>query len=233
MIADFLAVTLGPFAGYVVNERAEKRGPELLDDSATVVRRILDLPTREETIGAMLMRHLVYSVVEEAGDGGATAGVLARAIYKDALRLVMAGANPMLIATGVKEAVREIVAGLRRQACPITTEDQLAYLANLMVQDPSLAAVLGEMSYLLGPDAHVIIENYEAPYLQRQYIAGTHYAAQIASPHFYTDVAQKSATVTDAAIALTDSAIDDAGGTDAGGCECRSKQPVHRCAFHQ
>jgi chaperonin GroEL len=106
--------------------------------------------------------------------------------------------------------VREIVAGLRRQACPVTTEDQLAYLANLMVQDPSLAAVLGEMSYLLGPDAHVIIENYEAPYLQRQYIAGTHYAAQIASPHFYTDVAQKSATVTDAAIVLTDSTIDDA-----------------------
>lgn len=209
LIADLLAVTLGPTSGYVVNERAEKRGPEFLDDSGVIVRRIVSLPGQEENIGAMLMRHLVWRVGEEVGDGGAMAGVLARILYKDALRLVTAGVSAVSIEQGVKEGVKAVVATLRQQARPITGEDQLAHVARLVVHDDSMAAVLGEMSYLLGANAHVIIENYEAPYLQRRYIAGTHYPAQILSPHFYTDVVRKQAVLTDTAIALTDNSIED------------------------
>jgi chaperonin GroEL len=209
ILADLLAVTLGPTAGYVLNERAERRGPEFLDDSGVVVRRIISLYHKSDNIGAMLIRQLVWAVVEAVGDGGATAGVLARAIYKDALRLVTAGANPLSLAKGVTEAVKVVVSALRAQACPVTTEDQLAYLARLITRDDDLAAVLGEMSYLLGPNGHVVIENYEAPFLQRRYVAGTHYTAQISSPYFYTDSAAKSATLTDVAMALTDHAIDD------------------------
>ncbi len=209
ILADLLAATLGPNAGYVLNARAERRGPELLDDSSVIVRRIISLSTKEDNIGAMLIRQLVWGVVEAVGDGGATAGVLTRAIYKDALRSVSAGANAMFIARGVNEAVKAIVSALRAQACPVTTENELAHLARMVTHDDALAAVLGEMSYLLGANAHVLIEDYEAPYLQRRYIAGTHYPAQISSPYFYTDSAQKMATLTNVAIALTDNEIED------------------------
>ena len=209
LIADLLAATLGPTSGYVVNERAEKRGPEFLDDSGVIVRRIISLPGQEEDIGAMLLRHLVWRVGDEVGDGGAMAGVLARALYKDALRLVTAGASAVSIEQGVNEGVKAVVAALRKQAMPITDENKLAHVARLIVHDDPLAAVLGEMSYLLGANAQVIIENYEAAYLQRRYIAGTHFPAQILSPHFYIDVPHKQAVLTDTAIALTDHSIED------------------------
>lgn len=209
LIADLLAATLGPTSGYVVNERAEKRGPEFLDDSGVIVRRIINLPGQEEDIGAMLLRHLVWKVGEEVGDGGAMAGVLARALYKDALRVVTAGASAVSIEQGVNEGVKAVVEALRKQALATTDENQLAQIAQMIVHDNPLAAVLGEMSYLLGANAQVIIENYEAAYLQRRYIAGTHYPAQILSPHFYTDVPRKQAVLTDTAIALTDHSIED------------------------
>jgi chaperonin GroEL len=209
-MADLLALTLGPIAGYVVNEGSTKNRPELLDDSAVIARRILSLECAEEDVGAMLMRHLVWRVGEEAGDGGATAAVLARAIYKDALRLVTAGASPVMVEKGIKKAAEVVVEALRQQACAISNETQLAAIARMVVGEDSLAAVLGEMSYLLGADAHVIIENYMSEFLERRYINGTHYPAQISSMHFYTEPEHKRAVVTDAAIALTDEAINDA-----------------------
>lgn len=209
VIADLLAVTLGPTSGYVVNDRAENRGPEFLDDSGVIVRRIVGLPGQAENIGAMLMRHLVWRVSDEVGDGGAMAGVMARSLYKDALRLVTAGVSAVLIEQGVNAAVKVVVDALRQQARPVTGEDQLAHVARMILHDDPLAAMLGEMSSLLGANAQVIIENYEAPYLQRRYIAGTHYPAKILSPHFYTDVVRKQAVITDAAIALMDTPVND------------------------
>jgi len=207
LIADLLAPTLGPVGGLVANEMTSTRRLEMLADSATIVRRILSLGDQRRDIGAMLMRNLVWRVTQQAGDGGALAAVLARALYRAGLRLVAAGANPVQIAQGVEQAVSVVLEALQGQAQPVQTEDRLAAMALTIVQEKPLAAVLGEMSYLLGPDAHVIIEDYVAPFLRRRYIAGAHYPAEIASMYFYTDPPRKRAVVTDSLVALVEDPI--------------------------
>jgi chaperonin GroEL len=209
-MADLLAPTLGPIGGLVANQRDFQRKPELLDDSATAVRRILNLGDPRADVGAMLMRSMVWRVVQRAGDGGATAALLSRALYQDAVRMMAGGANAMRLAKGVNLGVEAAVQSLQAQARKVTNENELANVALTVIHDPSLAAVLGEMSYLLGPDAHVTIEKFVAPYLQQFYHAGATIRAQIGSMYLYTDPALKSAVAANGGLVLIDGKLDTA-----------------------
>ena len=95
-----------------------------------------------------------------------------RALFNEGVRQIAAGANAMQLTRGMRQAADLVIDGLRAQARPIAGEDELAAVARTITQEAPLAAVLGEMSYLLGPDAHVSIEKFVAPYLQRRYIGG-------------------------------------------------------------
>lgn len=206
-IADLLAPTFGPVGGLIINDRDRTRMPELLDDSATAVRRILSLGDPRLDIGAMLMRNLVWRVTGRVGDGGAMTGILVRAIFEDALRMVTAGASPVWIGNGVRAAINAVIEQLRVQSIPITSEDELTAVAFTIVKERPLAAMLGEMSYLLGPDGRVNVEKYVAPYLERNYYPGANYEAQIASYHLYTDQSRKQAIHTDCAVALVETPL--------------------------
>ena len=202
MIADLLAPTLGPNGGPVASGPDAGKRVEILDDAATIVRRIISLGRPQRDIGAMIMRNLIWRVGQRAGDGGATAAVLARAIYQEGLRLNNAGFNQMRLIRGIDEGVRIATEVLQAQARPVVGENELAAVARTITKDKALSAVLGEMSYLLGPDAHVIIEKYVAPYLHRRYIAGAHFGAEISSMYFYTQPDLKKAVLTAPALAL-------------------------------
>ncbi len=208
VMADLLAPTLGPIGGIVANQRDVTNKPELLDDSATAIRRILNLGDPRMDVGAMLMRSMVWRVVQRAGDGGATAAVLARAMYREAMRMAAAGINVMRMSKGVNLGVERAIAALQAQARPVTGENELAHVALTVIREPDVAALLGEMSYLLGPDAHVSIEKYVAPYLHRTYHQGANYRAQIASMYLYTDPVRKTAVLPAGAIALVDGKLD-------------------------
>lgn len=207
-MADLLAPTIGPIGGLVANQRDFQRKPELLDDSATAVRRILNMGDPRADVGAMLMRSTVWRVVQRAGDGGATAALLTRALYREAVKMMAAGANAMRLAKGVNLGVEAAIKSLQAQARSVAHENDLANVALTVIHDPSLAAVLGEMSYLLGPDAHVTIEKFVAPYLQQFYHAGATIRAQIASMYLYTDFAIKSAIAANGGLALIDGKLD-------------------------
>src|SRR5689334_22874556 len=81
MIADLLAPTLGPTGGPVASGPDAGQRVEILDDAPTIVRRIISLGLPQKDVGAMVMRNLIWRVGQRAGDGGATAALLARAIY--------------------------------------------------------------------------------------------------------------------------------------------------------
>ncbi len=203
-MADVLAPTLGP-AGTPVFVEGNSRGRiDLLDDAATVARRIISLGDPRLDVGAMLVRNVVWRVSQRAGDGGATAAVLLRAILDDGLRQVTAGANAMQLVRGVRLGLDTATAALLAQARPCGDESQLAAAARTVTRDDELSAILGEMSYLLGPDAPVQIDTYVAPYLQREYVAGAVYKAKISSAHFYTESERKRAAQAAPAVALLD-----------------------------
>ncbi len=212
-IADLLAPTFGPIGGHVVNERDGTRGPELLDDAATAVRRILSLGDPRIDVGAMLMRHIVWRIAGQVGDGGTATALLTRDIYRQALKMLTAGISFRELEIGLKAATTAVAQSLKEMAYPVETEDDLALVALTVVKDRDLAATIGELSYLLGPDARVSVEKFVAPYLAREYHAGANYKAEIASFHLYTDPIRKWAIYGDSTIALVDDTLSEAGET--------------------
>lgn len=113
----------------------------------------------------------------------------------------------MQMTEGMKAAVHQVVKAIDAQARPISHEDDLAALALTTTHNPTLAAILGEMRQLLGAEGYILIEDYVAPYLERQYIRGASYPAQIASPYLYTQASQKQALLTETALALVEAPL--------------------------
>ncbi len=208
-IADLLAPTLGPVGGVVANQPNVGQATELLNDSSTAVRRIIQMHDTDSDVGAMFMRGMIWQVGEEIGDGGTVAAVLARACFNESNRLIAAGINPVVLGNGLQAGCEEVVAYLQSQSVQIGDEDELAGVARSMMDNPDLAQVLGEMSYMLGADAHVNVHKFVAPYLQQFYHPGGHYKAQIASMHFYTDKAFRKAVMPSGRLALIDDRIED------------------------
>jgi chaperonin GroEL len=200
-IAELLALTLGPAQGFVLNHRAH-RDPELLEDSASAAQRIIGLPDRASNIGAMLMREAASEVHRRAGDGVATMAVLSQAILRGATRYVRAGGHPMAVKRGVEGAAAVASAALARQSRSVSGEEDLTRLAQAITGDAELSLLLGEMLDVLGPAAHITVEDYEAPYLERAYVDGGRWRTAIASPYFITDAIARRAVIEDCRVAL-------------------------------
>ncbi len=210
-IANLLAVTLGPTQGVILSTHQTHAAPEILSDAATVARRIIALPNRAEDVGAMLARNLVWRQQTRAGDGCATTAVLAQAILNHAQRYIAAGGNAMMLRRGIERATRAAVDALKTMARPARTEE-LARVAETITGDPKLSAMLAEIFTKLGSDAHVTVEDYLAPYLERQYYEGGRFAGRLVSPYFITDSATRRSIIADCHVVLyagTVSSLDD------------------------
>lgn len=210
IMADLLAPTLGPNGGTVASEASSGNRVELLDDASTIVRRIISLGDPRTDVGAMVMRSLVWRVGQRAGDGGATAALIARRLFTEGARLSTAGFNTVRMARGIEQGVRIAAEALRTQSRTIGGETDLASVARTITKDDELSVIIGEMSYLLGPDAHIVIEKYVAPYLQRRYIAGAHFGAEIRSMYFYTQPEQRRSVLVAPAIAICEERLTEA-----------------------
>jgi chaperonin GroEL len=206
-LAELMALTLGPTQGFVLNHR-EHREPELIEDSASAVRRIIETPGRARTVGAMLIRNIAWGVQTRAGDGVATAAVLSQAILREATRYARAGGDPVIVKSGIERALAVALDALAVQSRPVTGEEHLTRLAQTITGDPDLSLLLGEMLDVLGPAAHVAVEDYEAPYLERAYQDGGSWRAAIASPYLLTDVVSRRAVLEDCHVVLYASKLD-------------------------
>jgi chaperonin GroEL len=200
-MAELLALTLGPTKGTILSERYQ-REPEILEDAATMARRILSFRDRADSAGAMMVRHLVWRVHKRAGDGTATAAVLARAILREATRYIRAGGNPMLVRDGIERGLRVAYHALEEMAQPASGEEMLTQIAESLTGEPRLSLVLGEMFDVLGPQAHITVENYVAPYLERAYFSGGRWSAQLQSPYLLTDEGGKRAVQEDCQVVV-------------------------------
>jgi chaperonin GroEL len=201
-MAEVMAVTLGPTQGTVLSAREPKGEPEILEDAATIARRIIAIPNRGADVGAMLMRNIAWRVHKRSGDGAATAAVLAQAILREATHYVRAGGNPMLVRRGMERATVAALEDLARQAQPVRSEEELTHVAETLTAEPAMSLVLGEMFDVLGPTAHITVENYVAPYLERVYYAGGRWQARLESIYIITDVAGKRAVQEDCQVLL-------------------------------
>ncbi len=170
-LAAPLALTLGPAKGIIVNERSRGEA-EILTDSSTIARRMIQLPGRGSNMGAMMLRKMVLELHDRYGDGAAMAAVMARAMLREGVRMAAAGANPALMMRGIERAVRAAECALAAQARPVTDLDEVTSLATAVVGDPELGEVLGQIFDTLGEHATVLTEDIPAPRLDHEYIRG-------------------------------------------------------------
>lgn len=209
-LADMLASSLGPSGGPVLSYDSTRRKVEAIGDAATTLRRIISLGKPDLDVGAMLARGMIWRLEQQVGDGGTTAILLMRALVEEGMRQIAAGVNAMRLIEGIRSGAAVASDALRAQSMSVTGERSLAAVARTVMQDDDLAAVLGEMSYLLGADGHVQIESYVAPYLERQYLGGAHYGAEIASMYFYSEMERKRTVLVAPAVALLDKPLTEA-----------------------
>ncbi|MBN1261473.1 MAG: chaperonin GroEL [Anaerolineae bacterium] len=207
-LAELLALTLGPTQGMIVGHKPASTELEYLNDAATIARRMTELPDRGEDVGAMLLRNLVWRVHTRIGDGCATAAVLAHALLGEAQRAVAAGANPVLLRKGIDRSARVALAALVEQSHPIDGEEALISVAESVTGDSELSLVLGEMFDLVGPEAHITIEDYVAPYLEREYLDGGRWDGGVASMYLFTDPRTQRAVLSNCRVLLLDGVLE-------------------------
>lgn len=208
-LADLLAITFGPTQGVIVNDSKNHKEMQLLHDAATAARRLIQLPDRREDVGAMLLRHLVWKVHEQVGDGSAMTAVLAQALLHEGTKMVAAGANAALVINGMRRGVATAVAALEEMAQPATSQEDLAAVAQAATGEPELSWVIGEMVYLLGAQAFITVENYVAPYLERVYLEGGHWGGKLVSPYLMTSQTLQRAIQPDCWVVLYDGHLKD------------------------
>lgn len=208
-LAKLLALTLGPSQGTVMMPSALHGKPEILSDAATIARRVLQLPDRAEDVGAMILRNLVWRMNQRAGDGAALASVLAQAILDQAHRVIIAGANPMLLRRGIDRAARAAIDALQAQARPVRDAEDLALVAYAITGEAQLSNVLGAIYWELGPNAFVTIEDYMGPYLAGERLEGGRWVGRMASPYFITDAGRQRAIHVGGPVALFAGTVSD------------------------
>lgn len=193
---------MGPTRGVAFNSTALKPTPEPITDAATIARRITELPGRGQNVGAMLLRSLVWRVHQRVGDGCATTAVLAQAMLEHGSRYVSAGASPVRVQAGIQKATRRVIASLSEMATPVKEVEQLVSVAYTATREPELSFMLGEMFDLLGENAHVVVEKYMAPYLEREYIDGGQWQAKLISPLLVSGAGSGKAVARDCNVVL-------------------------------
>ena len=210
LIANAVRPTLGPLPRKVAVARtALSLPPEMLDNGALIARRIQELPRRNEDMGAMFLRHVLWRLQDEVGDGTATAAVLFQSVYNESLRYIVAGGNPLALRKAFEEAIPLVRSELDAMTFHVEGATQLAQLAESICHDHELATVLGEIHDIIGEYGQLDIRDGRRREIEREYVEGTYWNSGVLSPDMITDHSTLRVDLQDAAILISDLAMKD------------------------
>jgi chaperonin GroEL len=202
--------TLGPVHNNVVIEKESKVGkPELLDDGAVIARRIIQLPDRDEDMGAMYLRQILWSLHENAGDGTATAAVIFHTIYKEGLLYIVNGGNAMRLREILEKTTPLIMDELESMTFMLEGKDGLARLAETICYEPELARILGEIFDIVGEFGRLEIRAGRGRSMEREYSEGMYWIGGILSREMVTNPGRGRAQLEDTAVLASDLEIKD------------------------
>lgn len=187
IVGQALRLTLGPTGCTVLIEQMSRTdSPELLDDAATIARRIVELPLRHNT-GAMLMRHLVWRVLDQVGDGTATAAVLAQALVREGARHIAAGAHPVGLRRGVETGLLQALEALDALRRPLQGLPMLHAVALAACHEEELADVVIGIYKQYGEEIIIALQESQASGLTVEVADGSKWDSGFASPSFVND----------------------------------------------
>lgn len=176
-LVNVIRPTLGPLPRTVANEHvaARARRPEILDSGGTIARRIIQVPNRDQDVGLMYLRHILWKLQEAEGDGTATAAVMFQSIYNRGRRYVVAGGSAMILRKHLEHGMRLILNALEGQVTQIQGKQTLSGLARTICYDDELANMLGEIFDIIGAYGRLEVREGSTRDLIREYVEGMYW----------------------------------------------------------
>src|SRR5438132_6972199 len=184
-LADAVKVTLGPRGRNVILSKPYG-APTITKDGVSVAREI-ELKDSLENMGAQMAREVASKTSDLAGDGTTTATVLAQAIYREGVKHVVSGANPMDIKRGIEHAVEALIAGLKKMSKPVSGK-MVAQVGTISANsDEQIGTIIAEAMDKVGKDGVITVEEAQTIDTSLEIVEGMQFDRGYLSPYFVTD----------------------------------------------
>ena len=205
-LSKAVKVTLGPSGRNVVLDK-KFGSPTITKDGVTVAKEI-DLPDPFENMGAQMVREVASKTSDVAGDGTTTATLLAEAIYREGLKNVTAGANPMSLKRGIDQATKEVVAAIAKQAKKVREHTEIAQVATISANgDHDIGEIIAEAMDKVGKDGTITVEEAKTIETTLDVVEGMQFDKGYLSPYFVTNSDSMDAVLEDAYILIHEKKI--------------------------
>jgi len=204
-LADAVKITLGPKGRNVVLDK-KFGSPTITKDGVTVAKEI-ELKDGLENMGAQMVREVASKTSDVAGDGTTTATVLAQAIFREGVKNVAAGANPMGLKRGIEKAVEAAVAELKKLSKPVKGE-MISQVGSVSANnDKTIGGIIAEAMKKVGKDGVITVEEAKSIETSLEVVEGMQFDRGYLSPYFVTDAERMEAELNDALILLHEKKI--------------------------
>ncbi|MFN2515765.1 MAG: chaperonin GroEL [Pyrinomonadaceae bacterium] len=192
-LADAVKITLGPKGRNVVIDK-KFGSPTITKDGVTVAKEI-ELKDALENMGAQMVREVASKTSDVAGDGTTTATVLAQAIFREGVKTVAAGANPMALKRGIDKAVERATEEIKRLAKPVKG-DAIAQVGTVSANgDSTIGNIIAEAMNKVGKDGVITVEESKTMETSLEVVEGMQFDRGYLSPYFVTDPERMEATL--------------------------------------
>jgi len=205
-LADAVKVTLGPKGRNVVIDK-KFGSPTVTKDGVTVAKEV-ELADPVENMGAQMVKEVATKTSDVAGDGTTTATVLAQAIFREGLKSVTAGINPMAIKRGIDKAVDFVVADLKKISVPTAGRKEIAQVGSISANnDEEIGELIADAMEKVGKDGVITVEEAKGLETALETVDGMQFDRGYLSPYFVTDPEKMEAVLEDAYILIHDKKI--------------------------
>jgi chaperonin GroEL len=205
-LAKAVKVTLGPKGRNVVLEK-KFGSPTITKDGVTVAKEV-ELVDPVENLGAMMVKEVATKTSDAAGDGTTTATVLAQAIFREGLKSVTAGVNPMALKRGIDATVEKVVEELRELSVETSGKKEIAQVAAISANsDPEIGELIADAMEKVGKDGVITVEEAKGLETELETVDGMQFDRGYLSPYFVTDPDKMEVILDDAIILIHDKKI--------------------------
>ena len=204
-LADTVKVTLGPKGRNVVLDK--KFGAPLITNDGVSIAREIELEDPYENMGAQLVKEVATKTNDVAGDGTTTATLLAQAIIREGLKNVTAGANPILIRTGIRMAVDKAVEEIKKISKQIDGKEDISRVAAISAGDEEVGKLIADAMEKVGNEGVITIEESKSMGTELDVVEGMQFDRGYVSPYMATDTEKMEAVLENPYILITDKKI--------------------------